>query len=201
VVRNYTIDGIQLDDHFGLPSNLGYDPLSRKLYRQETGNFAPPADPDNLAWKTWRGNKLTQMLRAIFRAVKAENPGCTISLSPNPYGFSLKRYLADWQRWEQEGLIEELVLQIYRDNVLSFEAELRKPEVIAARNHIPVSVGVLTGLKPKPVASNMIQRQVKSARRMGFAGVSCFFYETLMYETLAPQKTARRLEDLKLIFG
>ena len=30
VVMNYQVDGVQLDDHFGLPVELGYDPLTAK---------------------------------------------------------------------------------------------------------------------------------------------------------------------------
>jgi len=30
IVTEYDVDGIQLDDHFGWPSNLGYDPYTIK---------------------------------------------------------------------------------------------------------------------------------------------------------------------------
>lgn len=33
VVQRYPVDGIQLDDHFGLPIEFGYDPYTIKLYQ------------------------------------------------------------------------------------------------------------------------------------------------------------------------
>ncbi|HEY9650735.1 MAG TPA: hypothetical protein V6C95_08735, partial [Coleofasciculaceae cyanobacterium] len=72
---------------------------------------------------------------------------------------------------------------IYRDNFNTFISELEQPEVKAARDHIPVGIGILTGLKNKPVSLAQIQRQVAAVRQRGFAGVSFFFYETLWNRT------------------
>ena len=35
VILQYKVDGVQLDDHFGIPVELGYDPFTIKLYQQE----------------------------------------------------------------------------------------------------------------------------------------------------------------------
>lgn len=43
IVRNYNIDGIQFDDHFGLPSELGYDAYTVALYKKEHNGKAPPS--------------------------------------------------------------------------------------------------------------------------------------------------------------
>ena len=45
IVSNYDIDGIQLDDHFGYPSELGYDDYTVSLYRNEHNGEFPPTDP------------------------------------------------------------------------------------------------------------------------------------------------------------
>jgi len=45
---------------------------------------------------------------------------------------------------ERQGLIDELILQVYRNDLNIFINELELPEVQAARRHIPVSVGILT---------------------------------------------------------
>ncbi|HAC65874.1 MAG TPA: hypothetical protein DCF68_20665, partial [Cyanothece sp. UBA12306] len=60
-------------------------------------------------------------------------------------------YLADWHQWERKGLVEELVLQVYRQNIQDFKRELSRPEVRQAKQHIPFGVGVLAGLKGRPV--------------------------------------------------
>ncbi|NET06902.1 MAG: family 10 glycosylhydrolase [Symploca sp. SIO2B6] len=179
VVSNYDIDGIQLDDHFGLPSKFGYDLFTVELYKQEHQGKSPPTDPQDTEWVRWRANKITDFLKKLFRAVKERKPNVIISISPNPQRFSYNSFLADWEQWERQGLVEELIVQIYRDNFSTFVGELEQPELTAARTHIPVGIGILSGLKKRAIPFWQIQKQVEAVRRRGFAGVSFFFYETL----------------------
>ncbi len=190
-VTRYDIDGIQFDDHFGLPAEFGYDRYTTTLYQQEHNGRKPPSDPQDSEWIRWRADKITRFTQQLFRAVKARKSNVIFGLSPNNYDFSLKHSLQDWRRWEREGYIEELVLQVYRDSDQRFREELRRPEVQAARRHIPVAIGILSGLRQKPVAMTRIQEQVNTVRQEKFAGVSFFFYETLW--NLAPEpKIARQ---------
>ena len=59
IVKNYDIDGIQFDDHFGLPSELGYDAYTTALYKKEHQGKLPPADFKDPEWVNWRANKIT----------------------------------------------------------------------------------------------------------------------------------------------
>ena len=151
LVSNYDIDGIQFDDHFGYPSELGYDDYTIALYKQEHQGKLPPTNYKDSKWVRWRADKITAYMEQLFQAIKQVNPKVIVSLSPNPQNFSLNSFLLDWQTWQRKGLIEELVLQVYRSSHNSFIREITQPEVIAAKNHIPVSIGVLSGLKGRPV--------------------------------------------------
>lgn len=179
IVSKYDVDGIQFDDHFGLPAELGYDAYTTKLYKKEHQGKNPPANPQDPEWVRWRADKITQYLQKVFIAVKARKPNCIISIAPNPQRVSYELYLADWEKWERIGLVEELVLQVYRNDLNVFIQELEYPEVQVAKKHIPVSIGILSGLKNRSVATAQIQNQVAASRERGFAGVSFFFYETL----------------------
>ncbi len=192
LVRNYDIDGIQFDDHFGLPAEFGYDPFTVQLYKNEHQGKAPPNNAQDAEWVRWRANKITEYMTKIFRAIKAEKEEVIVSLSPNPQHFSYDFFLADWETWERRGLVEELIVQIYRDDFNVFIEELEQPEVEAARRHIPVGIGILTGLKNKAVPLSQIQKQVEAVRVRGFAGVSFFFYETLwnLGQEPSPQRQA-----------
>ncbi|MBD2607263.1 glycoside hydrolase family 10 protein [Scytonema hofmannii FACHB-248] len=193
IVRNYNIDGIQFDDHFGLPSELGYDAYTVALYKKEHNGKAPPTDFKNPEWLSWRANKITNYMKRVFTAIKATKKNCIVSIAPNPQRFSYDFFLADWQKWERMGLIEELVLQIYRNDLNVFNSELEYPEVKAARSHIPVSIGILSGLKGRFVPMQQIETQVQSVRDRKFAGVSFFFYETLwnLVNEKPPQRQTR----------
>ena len=65
-----------------------------------------------------------ELLTQIVSAVKSVRHDCLISISPNPLNFSRTRYLADWQHWADLGLIDELILQVYRDRLAAFKLDL-----------------------------------------------------------------------------
>ena len=198
IVANYDVDGIQLDDHFGLPVELGYDPHTVQLYQLEHQGKLPPDNPRDLEWIRWRSDKITEVMARVFAAVKARKPHAIVALSPNPQHFAYTNYLQDWFNWERRGFIEEILLQVYRSNLNDFISELKRPEVKMALSHIPVGVGILTGLKNYPVSIQQIQQQVREVRRQGFAGVSFFFYETLW--NLAKEKPEERQSAFSALF-
>ncbi|XWK85867.1 MAG: family 10 glycosylhydrolase [Phormidium sp.] len=198
IITKYDVDGIQFDDHFGFPSQLGYDEFTVALYQQEHAGQSPPDDFQDPEWIAWRANKITQYMQRIHRAIKQRKPKIVISVSPNPQEFSYKYYLTDWQTWREQGLIEELVLQVYRNDMNRFIAEIERPEVEAARQRIPVAIGIMTGVKPQAVPMSQVTEQVEVARNWGFSGVSFFFYESLWNLTKEPP--AFRQSALQNIF-
>jgi len=179
VVKKYDVDGIQLDDHFGMPSELGYDDYTIALYKKEHFGRLPSDNSQDPEWMRWRASKLSNLMQKIAKAVRAVKPNCLISLSPNPKDFSYRKYLQDWYSWVYLGLVDELVVQLYRDNIENFTKELERPEWQEIRQKVPVAVGILTGLRIQNVDMRQIKGQVKVAREMSFDGFSFFFYETL----------------------
>lgn len=182
IVSTYAVDGLQLDDHFGLPVELGYDPLTVQLYQQTHQGAPPPSDPHDPEWLRWRADRLTEFMTQVFTTIKAANHNCLVSLSPNPQDFSYANFLQDWFTWQQRGLIDELIVQVYRTDLERFNWELSQPAMQAAREKIPVGIGILAGLKHRITPMSLIVEQVKAAREQGFAGVAFFFYETLIQE-------------------
>jgi uncharacterized lipoprotein YddW (UPF0748 family) len=200
LVTRYSVAGIQLDDRFVFPIELGYDRFTQSLFKQQQGCIPPDRHGDRL-WLEWGMGILTNFLTEIVTAVKSVRSDIVISISPNPLTFSQQHYLADWQAWHRAGLIDELVLQVYRDNLWAFEREISKSEVMKIATEIPTSIGILTGLRTKLVTDRTIAQQVKMTRNRGFAGISCFFYETIFNSQLAPTKIPRSDRQLHQIFG
>jgi uncharacterized lipoprotein YddW (UPF0748 family) len=199
VVENYDVDGIQLDDHFGLPSELGYDPYTVALYQKEHNGNIPPKNPQNPEWVKWRADKITNFMKRIFQTIKVKKQNCLVSVAPNPQRLSYAFFLADWQKWERMGIVEDIVLQVYRDDLNVFISELQYPEVKTAKNHIPVSIGILSGLKNKKIPLQQIQSQIQEVRDRHFAGFSFFFYETLW--NISPENLTDRQQALQKILG
>lgn len=198
IVSNYDIDGIQLDDHFGYPSEFGYDEYTVKLYQQEHEGKSPPQNTKDPDWVRWRADKITAYVEKLFYEIKQHNSQAIISVSPNPQNFSLNSFLLDWHKWERKGLIEELIVQVYRDRTDSFIKELEQPAILEAKEHIPVGIGVLSGLKGRPILWHKIHKQVKITRDRQFAGISFFFYESLW--NLGAESPRRRQAALKNLF-
>jgi uncharacterized lipoprotein YddW (UPF0748 family) len=200
VVTQYDVAGVQLDDHFGLPVELGYDPFTVKLYQKEHQGKRPPDNPWDSEWMRWRADKITDFMAQIFEAVKAVKPNAIVSLSPSPQGFAYRAYLQDWQTWVQQGLVEELILQVYQDDLNSFVTELSHPAIQMARRQIPVGVGILTGTWKRPINIAQIQRQVKAVRDRGFDGVSFFYWESL-WGYIAPESPRKRRQAFQALFS
>ena len=189
LVARYPVAGVQLDDHFAFPIELGYDKLTQHLFAQNSG----------ANWDEWRREQLTTLLTEIVSAVKAIRCDCLVSISPNPLNFAKSRYLVDWQQWCDLGLVDELVLQVYRDRSDAFDRELSKPEVRAIKTKIPTIIGILTGLRTKPISTETIGAQIDLTIAKEFGGFACFFYETLFHEQLSPQLVSRDNRELMAI--
>ena len=197
IVSHYDVDGIQFDDHFGLPVAFGYDDYTTQLY-QEDVNLSAPEEARETFWVRWRADQLNEFMGKVFHTIKAANPDCLVSVSPNPLHFALPAHLQDWLSWEQRGYMEELVLQVYRTDMERFVDELQRTEVQLANSNIPVAIGILSGLKDRPTPMPMIQEQVQEVRDRGFDGVSFFFYESLW--NWAEQSSTEREKALYDLF-
>ncbi|MBW4419017.1 MAG: family 10 glycosylhydrolase [Myxacorys californica WJT36-NPBG1] len=209
VVTNYDVDGIQFDDHFGLPVEFGYDAYTVKLYQQEHNGKSPPRydtarcdragmkdscpeflakDPQWAEWLRWRSNKIEQVLKQVFQAVKARKSNVIIGLSPLDLPYAYERAMVDWHKWQQDGLIEELIPQIYFQGQKFVDRiePATHPELKQARDLIPTAIGILSGLSGNPRSIDELQRQVQAVRDRGYSGMSFFFYETLWNKSPEP---------------
>jgi uncharacterized lipoprotein YddW (UPF0748 family) len=196
VVTQYDVDGIQFDDHMSLPHEFGYDKYTVNLYTQETKN-PPPSNPQDPKWVKWRADKITAFMVQLNQAVKARKPNAIFSVSPNYYDFAYKFHLQDWLTWIREGIVDELIVQVYRPNLQSFVAKINRPEIQEAQRTIPTGIGIMTGLRNNPVPMRQIKSQVRAVRERGL-GVAFFYYESLWNS--APEPIAERQDGFKKLF-
>ena len=195
-VTNYDLDGIQFDDHTSLPKTFGYDRYTVNLYRQETKKVAP-ADPDDPDWVKWRANKLTAFMVRLNKAVKQRKPNVIFSVSPNHYEFAYKQQLQDWLGWVRQNIVDELIVQVYRDDLDDFRAQVSRPEIIEAQNKISTGIGVLSGLRHSNVPMSRVYSQVITAQERGL-GISFFYYKSLW--GYGPESVADRQKEIQYLF-
>ena len=173
------LEVLQFDDHLGYPVHFGYDPATLTAWRAtEAGRRNPTPAPAEPAWIAWRAEQVTGLLRRLRDAMTTRCPGVRLSVSPNPQAFSYSHYLADWSTWVRQGLVDEVVVQIYRDNLAALGRELRDPNLAAAAQRVPVRIGLLAGLKSQPKQPEQLQRELQLVKERGYRGVDLFFYES-----------------------
>lgn len=177
ITTQYDSDGIQFDDHMSLPAEFGYDKYTVELYTKETKK-APPTDSQDPGWVKWRADKITAFMSKLNQAVKTVKPNAIFSISPNYYDFAYKLHLQDWLNWVRFDIADELIVQVYRPNLESFVDKIDRPEMQEAQQKIPTGVGIMTGLRNRPVPMQQIQSQVRAVQERGF-GASFFYYESL----------------------
>ncbi|MEB3292796.1 MAG: family 10 glycosylhydrolase [Synechococcales bacterium] len=178
VVLRYPVDGIQLDDHFGLPIAFGYDPYTLKLYQQEHQGQLP-RDPSNPTWVAWRADRLTQLMQRIHQAVKAVKPQAIVSFSPNSPRYAYLTYLQDWQRWLDLGLLDQVIVQIYRPTVAALQQELGKSELQRFRSQI--NIGLYSGSLRQAKSVEQLGQEVAAVRSQHYQGISFFCWETTLW--------------------
>jgi uncharacterized lipoprotein YddW (UPF0748 family) len=100
--------------------------------------------------------------------------------------------------WVRQNLVDELIVQVYRPDINSFISEIMRPEVQEVRKKIPTGVGILTGLRNRPVPMRQIQAKVQAARQQGL-GMSFFFFESLWDE--APEPIQERQSYFQALFN
>ncbi|MEM6425024.1 MAG: family 10 glycosylhydrolase, partial [Cyanobacteria bacterium P01_D01_bin.128] len=198
LLQTYDIDGFQVDDHMGIPVEFGYDATTIALYQREHNGNAPPENARNREWMRWRANKISDFIGEIAQLIKSRRPDAIFSVSPNPYPFSYDYYLQDWPTWVNLGYVDELIVQLYRSDMDRFIWEMNRPALQSARRRIPTSIGVLTGLRTRPMAIETVQQQIAAVRDRAYAGVSFFFFESIFNFNAEPAET--RLTALKAAF-
>ncbi|PZO23464.1 MAG: hypothetical protein DCF25_00035 [Leptolyngbya foveolarum] len=198
VVTLYPVDGVQFDDHFSLPVEFGYDPYTVALYQAEHSGQSPPDNPADEDWIRWRADKLSRFVEILHASVKAKCPTCQLSLSPNPAKFAYRFYLQDWRLWVKKGWIDDLVVQIYRDDIAQFDGELGKQALQEASDRIPVSIGILTGTWQRPISFEQIRQQVEHSRDRQFAGISFFYWDTL-WSYFTPESPEQRRQNFRAL--
>ncbi|MFM7652713.1 MAG: glycoside hydrolase family 10 protein [Vulcanococcus sp.] len=192
IVQRCKVDGIQLDDHFAWPVELGYDPFTRDLYRQSTGR-EPPDDHTDRAWMTWRRHQLTGLLRELRRVLKSSGSGsATVSLSPGPFRFAYNTWLQDWEIWALGSLIDELVVQNYAYSLQGFARDLQQPALVKASSWgIPVEIGILSGFGGRTTPMPTLSEKVRLAAQRGH-GIIYFYWEGLWGQHAGPEGAETR---------
>ncbi|NBV46801.1 MAG: hypothetical protein EBR86_14470, partial [Planctomycetia bacterium] len=121
-VQQFDLQVIQFDDRLAWPVQFGYDDVTRATYLQETGRSLP-SSPTDAQFVAWRQQKMQAFATELHDAIRAAKPDVVISLAPAVINVSTANLNAKWSDWVAAGLYDEVVPQVYRTTINSFNAD------------------------------------------------------------------------------
>ena len=133
----------------------------------------PDAFPEQ--WSRFRVERMTSLMARLRLAVKEERPAATVSLAAFPdAGEALSRKMQDWSAWLDGGLIDALCPMVYTQEATRFAEQVSAAREIAGTRPVWAGIGAYR-LSPSETIDN-----IRTARRLGAAGVILFSYDSLV---------------------
>ena len=183
LAKKYELDGIQLDYArlARMPSNAGAE-LYKSQFGKDPRTFEYEGE-DYRAWFAWESEKLTQFVREIRAALKAECPN--VKLSAYVQGF---RYNGDrvWNeghqpfgKWLEEGLMDMIAPTGYVYDMALYRCWVKR-QIDYCRAHNPkvpilITIGAVSSHGAIEDLKELVD-QIDYANRLGADGVEFFHW-------------------------
>jgi uncharacterized lipoprotein YddW (UPF0748 family) len=123
VIANYDVDGIHLDYVRYPGADFGYAPAAVARFNQETDRTGVPPN-DDPAWKQWRRDQVTALVRRIYRGATSMNPRIKVTAATIPWGDCAENFCdtapflkvyQDWRLWMERGILDANIPMNYKD--------------------------------------------------------------------------------------
>ncbi|QDU70839.1 hypothetical protein Pan265_06760 [Mucisphaera calidilacus] len=175
-IETHDIDGVQLDDRLAWPREFGWDDTTAAMYKAETGRNLP-SNVNDSNFRNWRAQKVFEFATQWYTAVKTARPDLIVSVSPSIMNWSFTQFNADWEDWADAGLFDEIVPQVYRNNLSSYRNELpRQVSIMAGADGTrngrleDLVIGISRDATSSPTPLNELLQMIQDARDAGTAG-------------------------------
>ena len=200
IVRNYNVDGINLDRIRYPDGNLGslvpswgYNPTAVARFRAETGRGDTPSNTDP-QWTQWRRDQVTGIVRRIYLESTAFRSSIRVSADVITYGYgpqttgswentrAFAEQLQDWRGWLREGILDTAMLMNYKRDSLANQHQMYDEwDEFAKDNQYRRSVAIGSALYLNDIASSV--SQVRRAVAPSAAGNNAIGWVGYSYRT------------------
>jgi len=195
LVRNYDIDGVQLDYIRYHGSEWCFCDSCRKAFQKEVmrrfRDWPEPVLEDGEHFKEYRDFRrglITSFVRETRKAIKRIKP--EVQLSAAVFAVpeqSRESVLQDWVTWANEGLVDFLCPMNYTENLSEMRARA-KSGIDAVAGKLPVYEGLYAAYSPQARQSpDMAVAQIVAARELGAAGFVLFEIQDHVLTDLLPK--------------
>jgi uncharacterized lipoprotein YddW (UPF0748 family) len=201
LLGRYAVDGLHLD-YIRFPNaEFDYSPAALAEFRASQLTVTAAADRDRIdraaaadvtawatarpaAWATFRRDRLTALVSRLATSARTIRPGVLLSAAVAPSPSEARDHkLQDWRSWTVARHLDVICPMIYTTESENFGAAAAAAIDAAG----PAAVWAGIGAYRLPVARTA--ENVRTARRLGAAGIVLFSYESLVgdyFTTLRP---------------
>lgn len=182
IVRNYDVDGLNLDrirypdGNFGTNDpSWGYNPNAIGNFQAATGRHDVPATTD-AQFTQWRRDQITSIVRRIYVESYAIKPSVRISADTITYGYgpqhgsgwegsrAYAEQLQDWAGWMREGILDLNIPMNYKREADAGQAVMfQEWSDFAKDNQFDRQSAVGTALYLNSISSSVQQAQIAIA--------------------------------------
>lgn len=136
--------------------------------------FAYP-DAFPAEWRSFRVTRMTELMTRLGATVKAQRPDAVVSVAAAPdRAEALARKLQDWGGWLADGTVDAVAPMAYTQEPAQFAAQIAAAREAAGARAVWAGIGAYR-LSPQETIAN-----IRTARRLGAAGVILFSYDSLV---------------------
>ena len=186
------LDGIQFD-YIRYPDTkprYGYTEMNMSRFKSAAG--VEKIDEESRAWKDWKRNQVTGLLKQLTERARSVRPGIQISTTGlMPYSRALHEGFQDWKSWLDQGLIHFVTLMCYNKNTSKFENYILDAKGNTGNfNRVNLAVGTYVFLR----APEKFKRQFELCEQSGSRGCVIFHYGSLLENSALkdPLRTGRK---------
>jgi uncharacterized lipoprotein YddW (UPF0748 family) len=191
LTRRYAVDGLHFDYARYPDARFDYSRLAlaefRTTIRPRLGEGLrkrldarskrdPLAYADGLPddWRTFRVARMTALMRRLRAVVRAERPEALVTMAAKPeLREAYDDRLQDWGAWMKEGVLDVVCPMAYTTEAGRFAEQIAGARVAANGRPVWAGIGAYR-LSPSQTVAN-----IRTARRLGAAGVILFSYDSL----------------------
>ena len=180
VVERYGVDGVQGDDHMAIPRAGSHDQAPLERYRKATGK-RPAARDDDPSGSRFRIEGLSGWVKEMGVRIHRVRPDLLWCLSPCPLPTGLTQLMQDSTGWLNNGSVDLLLPQLYRNSVAAYrlvlEGNLRP---LARERRRQVVAGLTLRANGQNLEEATLLEMVRISREAGLGGVALFHHTPLM---------------------
>ena len=189
-LSEYSVDAVLIDDHFSMKPGFGYDKYSNQLAAKYNANGMFPSR------KKLVTDSITDLLILLGSTIRAS--GKRFILSPaGDLNFSKGQWMQDWYRVVRAGVVDQLLMQVYRYNLNGFKQLTNDSTFNDCARYSDLGVVVLSGLKNNSsMDANLIHSQTRYAQSKNMK-ISYFYYDSLLVPARGKETGAQRVNKMQ----